>query len=95
VVRLRKECKLSVRERDQLARIYRPSGVLRSDRGARVLPRATFEALEIAFAYDPAAPDRTFAAMDELTDRLTHRNRGPEGRDRSAGRTRTPAAAAG
>jgi len=93
VVRLRRTHKLSVRERDQLARIYRPSGVMRSDRSLRKLPRATFEALEISFAYDPATPDRTFEAMDELTQVLAGRE--DPARERAPQRTKTPAALAG
>lgn len=81
VVRLRKSHKLSVREREQLARIYRPSGLLRSDRGGvRTLPRATFEATEISFAYDPSAPERTFEAMEEVTFVLGHRGARPDGK---------------
>ncbi|MBM3500813.1 MAG: transcription-repair coupling factor, partial [Armatimonadetes bacterium] len=93
VVRLRKTHRLSVRERDQLAQIYRPSGVMRSDRGVRRLPRATFEALEISFAYDPATPERTFEAMDDLTGVLANRSTAPAGR--ASQRTKTPAALAG
>ncbi|MBM3472214.1 MAG: transcription-repair coupling factor [Armatimonadetes bacterium] len=94
VVRLRKSHKLSARERQQLERIYRPSGLLRSDKGERKLPRATFEAMEITFAYDPAAPERTLAAMDEVVFVLTNREPRAVGRERPAPRPRTPAAVA-
>jgi len=94
VIRLRKTHKLAVREREQLARMYRPSGVLRSDRGARKLLRATFEALEITFAYDPATPDRTFEAMDEVAFVLAHRDPRLARHTRVAESARTPAAAA-
>jgi transcription-repair coupling factor (superfamily II helicase) len=73
-VKLRRSHKLGVRECQQLTRIYRPSGVMRSDRGRRALPRAVFEPLEITFAYDPSDPGAVFAGMGEIVHALTHRD---------------------
>ena len=74
VLRMRPERKLTQRECRQLTAVYRPRGAaLRAARNASLMPRAIFEPLEISFAYDASQPDRTFAAMEEIAERLAHR----------------------
>jgi transcription-repair coupling factor (superfamily II helicase) len=73
--RLRKSHKLTTRERRVLTALYRPRG--RASLGeATLLPRATFEPLEVSFAYNAQTPDRTFEAMEDLVGRLAHREDG-------------------
>ncbi len=71
-VRLRAGAALSRREARLLSAMYR-RGPLKS-----LLPRAAFSGAQISFAYAPGQDDRVFAALDELIDRLRHRdNTGP------------------
>jgi transcription-repair coupling factor (superfamily II helicase) len=72
-VKLRPTHKLTARERRLFTAVYRPRTATLAREQASVLPRVTFEALQISFAYDPSRPKRIFAAMQELAERLTAR----------------------
>ena len=80
-VKLRRGHKLTTRERRTLTALYRPRGRT-SLQQTSLLPRATFEPLEASFAYDSQAPERTFEAMEELLDRLMHREDQPAAQTR-------------
>ncbi|MGQ9731573.1 MAG: transcription-repair coupling factor [Candidatus Zipacnadales bacterium] len=94
VVRLHKNYKLTPLERSRLAQIYRPSTRRTAQDLAAKLPRATFEPLEISFAYDPARPDRTLESMREIIYLLSHRAPHLASRVRVRDRLRTAAARA-
>ncbi len=95
VIKIRQDRKLSQRECRQLAGIYRPrAAAVRKRREGSLLPRATFEPTDISFAYDPAKPDRTFAGLEEIVTRLSHREDKPKTSSGTGGRKKKATALA-
>ncbi|MFQ6132013.1 MAG: transcription-repair coupling factor [Armatimonadota bacterium] len=80
VVRLEKSGKLSPREARLLRGLYQRGPM------KRLLPRAAFAPLQISFGYSPGNDEQIFAGLEEIIDRLRHREQEPaaERRDRRA-----------
>jgi len=83
-VRLSKQVALSRRERLILSEIYRDTvkGKRRGDTPA--LARPTFDATNITFAYSAREPEKVFAGLREVMDRLRDRREHARGRGREA-----------
>jgi len=84
-VRLRPTHKLTLRERRIFTAVYRPRTAVLTKQQASLLPRVTFDALEISFGYDPTQPERIFDSMEELTGRLLAREHQPEASEHAEG----------
>ena len=75
-VKLSKKHALGQREQRILQAIYKKGALAVSQARAARLPRATFQARQCSFAYNPRDQEQTFRSMEELIDRL--RKRDPE-----------------
>ncbi len=83
-VKLSKKRALSQTEQRIFTHLYQ-RGVRRVTRGEPpILPRANFQATQITFGYSPSDPEQVFRSMEELTDRLAHRD--PEALRRAVAR---------
>ena len=71
VVRLQSAAKLSRREVRLFQALYK-RGPMR-----KLLPRAAFSTVQISFGYSPGQDEQVFAGVEELIERLRHREQAP------------------
>jgi transcription-repair coupling factor (superfamily II helicase) len=73
-VKLSRKHALTDKEQRVFHGLYRKGSLALSRARAARLPRATFQARVCSFAYTPLDPEQTFRSMDELIERLRHRD---------------------